>query len=409
MSALRVLVVAEHASVRLGGEAILPYHYFRLLRARGVDAHLIVHERTRTEVMELFSEEPERLHFVRDKWLQKLFYQMGKVLPRRIDEATFGLANQMLTQGGQRGLVRALIGEHTVIHQPIPVAPRFPSALGGLGAPLVVGPLNGGMEYPPGMAAPEGGLGRLALSLARGLTDVGNAVFSGKRKAAVVLVANERTRLVLPSGLRGKVVELAENGVDMTRWVGASEESGARFCFIGRLVDWKALDVALDALREVPEAEVDVVGDGAMRGAWEQYADERGVSSRVRFHGWLSQTESAEVLKRCGALVLPSVSECGGAVVLEAMAMGKPVIATAWGGPLDYLDATCGILVAPESRQALVRGFADAMRLLGSDALLRAQLGAAGRTRVLTHFDWEKKMDRMMEVYEGALSSGLER
>ena len=81
----------------------------------------------------------------------------------------------------------------------------------------------------------------------------------------------------------------------------------------------------------------------------------------VHFAGWLAQSACAEWLRDADALVLPSLLECGGAVVLEAMSMAKPVIATAWGGPLDYHDASCGVLVIPESREAIIDGFAAAM------------------------------------------------
>ena len=53
----RVLIVSEHASVKFGGEAILPWHYFRILRRRGVEAWLVVHERTRDELISLLPEE----------------------------------------------------------------------------------------------------------------------------------------------------------------------------------------------------------------------------------------------------------------------------------------------------------------------------------------------------------------
>jgi glycosyltransferase involved in cell wall biosynthesis len=91
--------------------------------------------------------------------------------------------------------------------------------------------------------------------------------------------------------------------------------------------------------------------------------------------------------------------ECGGAVVLEAMAAGLPVIATAWGGPLDYLDDSCGVLVSPDSRAALVSGFAEAIVRLARSASLRDQMGQAGYERVRQHFDWQRKIDRMLELY----------
>jgi len=403
---MRVMIVAENASTRFGGEAIIPYHYFRLLRARGVDAHLIVHARTRDELVSLFPDDLKHIHFVEDQLLQKIFYRVGKLLPHRVAEATFGLANQLLTQWAQRRVIRVLTTKQCVIHQPIPVSPRFPSLLYDLGTPVVVGPLNGGMEYPPAFRDAESNLSRMIIDFGRSFTDVANAIFPGKRRAAVVLVANPRTTDALPSHLRGRIMELPENAVDTTQWScikAGAEEYADRFVFIGRLVDWKALDIVIEALVNVPEATLDVVGDGPMMTAWQELAQQLGLGTRVRFLGWRTQEQCADYLRNCCALVLPSIYECGGAVVLEAMAMERPVIATAWGGPMDYLDASCGILIEPTSRSAMVQGFATAMEQLMKSPELRAKLGIAGRARLEQEFDWEAKIDRVTAIYESCL------
>jgi len=91
--------------------------------------------------------------------------------------------------------------------------------------------------------------------------------------------------------------------------------------------------------------------------------------------------------------------------VLEAMAAGVPVIATAWGGPLDYLDASCGILIEPTSRDDLVAGFAAAIGQLASQPERRAAMGQAGRNRALRNFDWDDKISRMLVLYE-AVAAG---
>ena len=186
-----------------------------------------------------------------------------------------------------------------------------------------------------------------------------------------------------------------------------STPASARFLFIGRLVDWKALDVALDALAQVPDSTFDIIGDGPMRSAWEAHPAAR--SGQATFLGWKSQAECAALLHGATALVLPSVYECGGAVVLEAMAAAIPVIATAWGGPLDYLDATCGFLIPPTSRPALVAGLAQAMQTLSADPALCTRMGAAGRTRVLAHFTWQQKIDTILKLYASTLQGSQPR
>jgi len=401
---MRICIVAENASTRFGGEAILPVHYFRLLRSRGIECWMVVHARTQNDVMELFPNEIDRILFVPDLRIQKLFFFLSRYLPMRLSEATLGLLNQLITQFCQRAIVRRLILDHQidVIHQPIPVAPRFPSMLFGLSVPVVIGPLNGGMDYPPAFRRSESWISRAALVFARLLANAGNTLLPGKKQASIVLVANERTRRSLPSGIRGKVIELVENGIDVGIWQsapGTIVNAGPRFVFIGRLVDWKAVDVAIRALANVPSAELDIIGDGPMRDEWRSLVAELGLKDRVHFSGWLTQSECAQCLQNSIALVLPSLYECGGAVVLEAMAMGKPVIATRWGGPADYLDDSCGVLVEPESYAGLVAGFAEAMRRLLDSPNLAQSMGAAGRARAVRDFNWQHKVDKMIGIY----------
>lgn len=407
---MRICIVAENASTRFGGEAILPVHYFRLLRSRGIECWMVVHSRTRSEAKELFPEDIERILFVADSNVQKLLFYLSRYLPRRLSEATLGLVNQLITQLYQRSIVRGLICDQgiDVIHQPIPVAPRFPSAIFGFAVPVVIGPLNGGMEYPPAFRRSESWMSRAALSFARLFASAGSKLLPGKTHASVVLVANERTRRTLPAGVRGNVIELVENGIDSGIWLTphvTAESTVQRFVFIGRLVDWKAVDIAIRALQSVPSTELDIIGDGPMLETWRSLAVELGLKDRVHFIGWLTQKECAAHLSSSIALVLPSLYECGGAVVLEAMAMGKPVIAANWGGPADYLDASCGVLVEPESYEGLVAGFADAMRKMADSPSLAKSMGAAGRQRVIHDFDWQHKIDKIIDIFRSVVQN----
>jgi glycosyltransferase involved in cell wall biosynthesis len=407
---MRICIVAEHASYQFGGEAVLPLHYFAGLRERGIEAWLVVHARTRAELEAAFPNDRDRLRLIPDAWFHKLLFRLSAFLPRRISEASLGLLSQLVTQYLARKIVRDLIARESIdlVHQPIPVSPRFPSLMTGLGVPVVIGPMNGGMDYPAAFRHSESAFSRAAIRMGRRLSNFFNSLLTGKRRANVLLVANERTRLALPAGVRGKVIELVENAVHLKTWStnsGNAEKSAvkAQFVFVGRLVDWKALDVTIEALRLVPEAELVIIGDGPMREPWRQAAENIGVSDRTTFTGWLTQVECVPYLHASLALVLPSIYECGGAVVLEAMASGIPVIATKWGGPADYLDSSCGFLIEPSSRAALVQGFAAAMERLMNQPELRQELGANGRQRVEQHFDWDRKIDRILEIYRKLL------
>jgi glycosyltransferase involved in cell wall biosynthesis len=319
----------------------------------------------------------------------------------------------------QRRTARELVRAHgiQVVHEPIPVSPKLPSAMFDVGAPVVIGPLNGGMEFPPAFSAMQGGFERRLIGALRATSDLANTLIAGKRQAAALLVANERTRRALPATVRHvPVYEVVENGVDLRRFrpcAGEGRASGpVRFAFVGRLVDWKALDLLLEALAALQSAvvvELEVFGDGPERHGWTGLAARLGLADRVRFHGFLPQERTARRLAELDGLVLPSLYECGGAVVLEAMALGLPVIATRWGGPADYLDDSCGLRIEPTSREAMIRDLTAALSKLAEDAGLRGRLGAAGRAKVEREYDWERKIDRVMDIYRAVVSRDTAR
>jgi glycosyltransferase involved in cell wall biosynthesis len=417
-SQMKVVVVATNASTRFGGEAILPWHYFRLLRKRGVEAWLVAHERTRLELTALLPNEVDRMRFVPDLFAQRWLHRMSRPLPQRVTDITLGWGIGICTSWMQRKIVRDLVAQHDVdvVHEPIPVSPKQPSLMYDVHAPVVIGPMNGGMNYPRAFARSQGLLERWLMRTGRVASNALNAVLRGKCEAAVLLVANERTRQALPRGIKGEVIELSENGVDLDvfrRAEGSMSQSGSvrpRFAFVGRLIEWKGVDLLLKATAKAlrrRDLELHIVGDGEIRSQLESLAADLELGDRVVFHGFIPQDQCARFLAEFDALVLPSLYECGGAVVLEAMAIGLPVIATKWGGPADYLDERTGILIEPTGPESFINEIADAMIRLAESPELRAQLGQAARKRAVAEFDWERKIDVILEVYARATRSAL--
>lgn len=413
----RILLVAEHASAKFGGEAALALHYYRVLRARGALVWLVAHERTRAELTALYPGDGDCMFFVADTKWHRLLWRMGQKLPTRLANFSTGFAMRVLSQLVQRTLIKQLVRDKgiTVIHQPMPVSPKEPSLIYGLGAPVVIGPMNGGMDYPPAFCTMQGRLGHISLWLGRKSANGMNRLMPGKRKAALLLVANQRTKQALPSCLKGVPVDvLVENGVNLSLWqdVPRTPERAAsdttHFVFLGRLIALKAVDLLLRAFAQAAQhapMSLAIVGDGQERQTLERLAADLGLlgsarqAGKVHFAGWLPQEACAALLQEADALVLPSLHECGGAVVLEAMAMAMPVIATNWGGPADYLDSRCGILVEPTSPDGFVVGLRDALQALAQQPQLRFAMGRVGRQKVIDHFDWEVKVDRILQAY----------
>ena len=419
----RVLIVCEHASARFGGEAALPLHYFRVLRNRGYEVWLITHARTRAELTSLFPGE-ERIHYIEDTRLHRLMWHVSRFLPSRLAHFSVEFVMRFTCQLAERKLARQLIARYRidVVHQPMPVSPREPSMMYGLGVPVVIGPMNGGLDYPPALRQRSPLIERLFIAAGRCSASTLNWLMPGKRHAAFLLVANALTRRSLPAGVCRRVIELVENGVDLSIWRPESRadtpgraDGVVTFLFLGRLVAMKSVDLLLLALQRAAEqapVRLTVAGDGPERTRLEPLAAKLGLMSgedgpgTVIFTGWLPQTEAAERLRLADCLVLPSVHDCGGAVILEAMCVGKPVIATAWGGPTDYVDDSCGILVPPDGREQMIQGFADAMVRMARSPQMRQAMGDRGREKARTEYDWEIKVDRMLEIYRQALEPG---
>jgi glycosyltransferase involved in cell wall biosynthesis len=126
----------------------------------------------------------------------------------------------------------------------------------------------------------------------------------------------------------------------------------------------------------VPSARVLLVGDGPERAALEAQAAALGVGERLRVTG--ATDDVAHCLAACDVLAAPSRNEGMGRVLVEAMALGLPVVGTRVGGIGDViLDGECGLLVPPEDPGAL----AEALVELGLDAGRRAKLAAGARPR----------------------------
>jgi glycosyltransferase involved in cell wall biosynthesis len=148
----------------------------------------------------------------------------------------------------------------------------------------------------------------------------------------------------------------------------------------GRLVPIKGFADLLDAfaiiLKSVPEARLEIAGDGSERGNLEQRARELGLSGSVAFLGW--RHDLSATMGRWRVFVQPAREEAIGITVMEAMAAGLPVVATRVGGLAEIVEPdVTGLLVRPAAPAEL----AEAAIALLRDDTLRRKLGEAGRQR----------------------------
>ncbi len=205
-------------------------------------------------------------------------------------------------------------------------------------------------------------------------------------------------------------IRLVPNGVDLKRFAPRPPSATVRSSLgvppsapivvsIGRHVPEKGyrhlVDGAALLARTKPGVHWILVGDGELRGELEAQARRLGLAPHVRFAGW--RDDVAEVLALADVFVLPSESEGFGRVLVEAMAMGRPVVATNVGGIPDIvLDGETGLLVEPADPAAL----ASAVGALLDEPARAARLGAAGRARAESTFSLGAHVDAVERVYD---------
>ncbi|WP_151718854.1 glycosyltransferase [Gemmobacter serpentinus] len=176
-----------------------------------------------------------------------------------------------------------------------------------------------------------------------------------------------------------------------------------RLVAIGRFTEQKGFPLLIEAVAQAarlhPGLRLTLVGDGELRGEIEALIERHTLRRHVTLTGWLDEEQVKAELDEAQALILPSFAEGLPMVVMEAMASGRPVIATAIAGVPELVTPETGILVPAGDVQAL----ADAMDTLGDmpyDRLCR--MGQAARARVMVRHDIDREAAKLAQFIRSA-------
>jgi glycosyltransferase involved in cell wall biosynthesis len=218
------------------------------------------------------------------------------------------------------------------------------------------------------------------VELARRAPRLARSVLRGARLVIAPSTALAESAL----GLGATDVRVIPSGVDLPSEVG-KEASPAEVLYAGRLSPEKGVDELVAATHGM---NLVVAGDGPLR------AHVPGAL------GFVPHDDLQRLYARAAVVACPSRREGFGVACLEAMAHGRPVVATDVGGLRDLVvDGETGVVVPPRDPAALRR----ALERLLSDAALRRRLGAAGRERARERFSWGVVTDATVEAYRMAL------
>lgn len=174
--------------------------------------------------------------------------------------------------------------------------------------------------------------------------------------------------------------------------------------FVGLLRYYKGLAYLIEAMGQV-EGLLLVVGQGPQEEEWKALSRQRGLEHKVIFLGRVSDEELVALYHACDVFVLPSIhrSESWGAVQVEAMACGKPLVCTELGTGTSFvnLDGVTGLVVPSQDAGAL----AGAIHRLLADPELRRRLGEAGRERARSELSAAVMVERLVEMYKQVMKN----
>lgn len=309
---------------------------------------------------------------------------------------------------------RILNGAFDVVLRILPLTAVLPSPFAFLlrkgPIPFVIGPINGGLPWPPGFSHLE--KQKEWVSNLRGLYRFLPFARSTYRHAAAIIAASSQTHREF-AVYRDKVFFIPENGVsralcsDNTRK--ATTDAKLELVFVGGLVPRKACDLALRAaapLLRAGLARFTVVGDGPDRNSLQQLVTALGVERAVVFSGWLPLEHVLTRLRSADVLVFPSVRDFGGGVVFEALACGAVPVVADFGGPGDIVHPEVGYKAPLTNENDMVRDLEKALKELVHNRDLLERLRRQGMAYARERLTWDAKAQDTTKVLNWVVRRG---
>jgi glycosyltransferase involved in cell wall biosynthesis len=309
---------------------------------------------------------------------------------------------------------RIFAGEFDVVLRIMPMTPVLPSPFAFFlrkgPIPFVIGPLNGGLPWPPGFRQLDNQ--KELVSNLRNLYRYLPFARSTYRHAAAIIAASSQTYAEF-AAYRGKVFFVPEPGIGRSLCSGDSRSPGPsvklELIFVGGLVPRKACDLALRAAAPLLRSDLarfTVVGDGPERDRLEQLARSLGIQKAVFFCGWLSHAEVLRRLRSADVMVFPSVRDNGAGVVFEALASGAVPVVADFGGPGDIVHPEVGYKVPLTNEIDVVAQMEKILTELAHNRDRLEQLRRQGMAYVQQRLTWDAKAQTVTRVLHWVLRRG---
>ena len=309
---------------------------------------------------------------------------------------------------------RIFAGEFDVVLRVMPMSPVLPSPFAFFlrkgPIPFVLGPLNGGLPWPPGFSQLENQ--KEWVANLRNLYRYLPFAHSTYRHATAIIAASSQTYSEFPA-YRDKLFFVPEPGIARSLCSDdlRTPDPGAKLklIFVGGLVPRKACDLALRAAAALLRNDLacfTVVGDGPERDSLKQLVKSLGIDKAVSFCGWLPHKEALAQLRAADVFVFPSLRDNGAGVVFEALGIGAVPLVVDFGGPGDIVHPDVGYKVPLTSESDIVAQMERILAELAHDRNRLGRLSLQGMTYVRDCLTWEAKAQATSRVLQWAARKG---
>jgi len=288
-----------------------------------------------------------------------------------------------------------------------------------LNIPYVRGPGGGAQRTPKGFESEYPIAGRIWEKFRSGgqwLFRHDPLYIKGQRRASALLLCNKESMAHVPSKWLSKVHFYPVNGItDRDLEVATNREdrpSHFRLLSAGSLIQVKGFGLAIKAFKGLveshPESELTIIGSGPDEGRLREAVRRLSLDSKVRILPEMPRDELLANMGTYDVFLFAGLREGGGAVVLEAMAAGIPVVCLDVGGPSMHVTEDSGVKIIPKSVVQTTRELTQALQKLHNEEELASRLGTAARERVEQYYLWDKLGERLMGIYSDALDESKE-
>jgi glycosyltransferase involved in cell wall biosynthesis len=382
---------------------------------------LVTHERNRTAISSSTNAHAGEIIYIDTEWFAGPLYRCAKRLFPTSEHSVFLISSldyflfDLIAYFKLKSAIKAG-ADWQLTHRVTPVTLAAPTWLGRLDIPLLVGPLNSGLGSPTGF---DHILKRESVWLIhlRKIGSLFDHLIGSTKRIARMLIATKTTLQAVASKHQARCHMMLENGVNldhysMSDWpTNPSPTNPLRILFVGRLIPLKGVNMLIEAVSSMMKknlaVHVDIIGEGPMFSEWKALAARHKLVDQMTFFGAQDSNTVAKAMHRCHALCLPSVRESGGAVLLEAMSCGRPVIALNYGGPSEIINESVGALLPMQTPEQVIQALEETFTDIFNSPEKWQQKGCAARKASEDLYSWSAKIETVESHYQALIQRKL--